>query len=332
MKKYAIISMLLVLAYSCTQTNKTASNQDQTVKLSEAELSEAASLIENKCYTCHSPNAAMDNRMAPPMVAIKRHYTKGGTTQEEFTKNLIAFVSNPSAEKSKMPEAIEKFNLMPKMNFNEEDLKKIAAYIYQEDIEKPGWFEKHMQEEKSKENMNKNSMTSEKPLEQGKEIAMQAKAALSENLLAAIKAKGVANAVTFCSTKAISITDSVGKLVNAKIRRVSDKNRNPNNAANKEELAYIMEVKNSIAKNLPLKPKLLSTSNSNIGYYPILTNKTCLQCHGSKDMDIAKNTLSNIKSIYPKDKATGYKEGELRGIWVIEMIKNNQKLTSKVLD
>jgi len=58
-----------------------------------------------------------------------------------------------------------------------------------------------------------------------------------------------------------------------------------------------------------------------IGYYPIVTNKMCMQCHGNPEMDIDTKTFEIIKKRYPDDKAIGYTINELRGIWVIEMEK-----------
>ena len=53
-------------------------------------------------------------------------------------------------------------------------------------------------------------------------------------------------------------------------------------------------------------------------YYPIVTNAMCMQCHGKKDLQIKPETLAAIGEFYPEDKATGYGENELRGIWVVE--------------
>ena len=61
-----------------------------------------------------------------------------------------------------------------------------------------------------------------------------------------------------------------------------------------------------------------------VGYYPIMTNKLCLQCHGTIDMDITPSVLSLINEKYPEDKAVGYAENELSDIWVIEMDKEIQ--------
>ena len=58
-----------------------------------------------------------------------------------------------------------------------------------------------------------------------------------------------------------------------------------------------------------------------IGYYPIITNQSCLQCHGNTKKDIKPKVLEKIDLLYPKDLAINYKNNELRGIWVIEMDK-----------
>jgi nitrate reductase cytochrome c-type subunit len=150
---------------------------------------------------------------------------------------------------------------------------------------------------------------------------MQTKGVLGKNLREAINSNGAANAVSFCSLKAIHLTDSVALSLNAKIKRVSDKNRNPQNRANKEELNYIENTKLAIAQGKQPKPKLTEFVDKHIGYYPILTNEMCLQCHGKLDTDISPNTFSKIKELYPNDLAIGYETNELRGIWVVEMDK-----------
>lgn len=58
-----------------------------------------------------------------------------------------------------------------------------------------------------------------------------------------------------------------------------------------------------------------------IGYYPIETNDMCMKCHGTPEKQITSETLSKIKKLYPTDKAFGYSENEIRGIFVVEMNK-----------
>lgn len=172
---------------------------------------------------------------------------------------------------------------------------------------------------KQKEKQDPIPTTEKTPLETGQNIAMQTKGVLGKNLLHAISTEGTENAITFCSSKAIPLTDSVALSLHAKIKRVSDKNRNPDNKANEAELEYIQTVKASISKGETVKPKLTTVGTKQIAYYPIMTNDMCLQCHGQPDQDISPATLSKISELYPDDLAIGYQADELRGIWVVEM-------------
>lgn len=147
--------------------------------------------------------------------------------------------------------------------------------------------------------------------------AMQTKGVLGKNLINAISKQGTENAIEFCSTKAIVITDSMGVALNATIKRVSDKPRNPLNMADEDENAFINELKEKISKGEKLTSKITESNGKTLGYFPIETNAMCLQCHGSKDLDIKPNVLKKIVKLYPKDQATGYKENEIRGIFVV---------------
>lgn len=57
--------------------------------------------------------------------------------------------------------------------------------------------------------------------------------------------------------------------------------------------------------------------NGRFGYVePIRTEKVCLMCHGS---DIAPPISERIAALYPDDEATGFEEGEFRGLFWITM-------------
>jgi len=53
-------------------------------------------------------------------------------------------------------------------------------------------------------------------------------------------------------------------------------------------------------------------------YKPLPTGKVCLKCHGT---NIDPKIAETIKKFYPKDQATGFKEGDLRGVIVAEIKK-----------
>ncbi|MCB9257486.1 MAG: DUF3365 domain-containing protein [Chitinophagales bacterium] len=320
MLRFSIFSLFfsLIILFACN----TASNESEQVsKELRADLSKGFQLAESYCFTCHSPDASIDNRIAPPMIAIKKHYINAESTEESFTADIIRFVSEPNISYSKMPGAVEKFNLMPKMSFSEEDLRLIAQYLYHSDIEAPTWFEEHYQEEKKKYGENVNNNATMSYAEQGKQYAMATKAVLGKNLLEAINTLGTEKALAFCNTKAITLTDSMANVQGVQIKRVSDLNRNPANAANEKELAYIAASKALLTQGQELQPQITESADGVEGYYPIITNTMCLQCHGAKDKDISAATLAKINELYPADLATGYGENELRGIWVVTMGK-----------
>lgn len=163
------------------------------------------------------------------------------------------------------------------------------------------------------------------PLETGQEMAMKTKAILGKYLVTAIQEKGTEGAIAFCSSRAIQITDSMSTVLGVHIKRVAERNRNPVNKASAAELAYIQEINASLARKESPKPFLKETTETYTGYYPILTDPLCLQCHGDKVSDIKAPTLSILSKLYPGDKATGFKLNELRGIWVVEMKKTTRQ-------
>lgn len=139
--------VVLVLFSSC---NKQKSSEDfgiKTTAKSESENAEALALFKQKCYACHSViTKSHDEIIAPPMIAVKKRYSMQFDNKEEFVDAVVAYAHDPKAENALMRGAINKFKAMPKQAFEEEDLKKIATYIYENEIETPVWFEEHFQQ------------------------------------------------------------------------------------------------------------------------------------------------------------------------------------------
>lgn len=159
----------------------------------------------------------------------------------------------------------------------------------------------------------------ESPVVQGKELAQATGRVLVQNLIKAIGESGPEGALEFCNIQAYPLTDSMSTVLNANIKRVSDQARNPNNRANEQELAYILQAKQELAQGKSLNPQMHQANGKNVGYYPIVTNQLCLQCHGKPNEDIQEGTLKKLATLYPEDQAKGYGPNELRGIWVVEM-------------
>jgi hypothetical protein len=189
-------------------------------------------------------------------------------------------------------------------------------------IEEPEWFSTHWADIRNgipyrQPGMElKESNAPKTPEEIGLTYALETKKVLGKYLMGAIQSKGTLHALEFCNTKAISLTDSMSLVYNASIRRVSDKPRNPGNQANPGELKQIETFKKQIAEGKEPTPVVLKKAGIAHFYYPITTNSMCLQCHGKKDK-LQPELVQKITTLYPEDKATGYSENEVRGIWSI---------------
>jgi hypothetical protein len=141
---------------------------------------------------------------------------------------------------------------------------------------------------------------------------------LGGELKSQMQTNGAMSALHFCSQNALTLTEQLAKESKTSIKRVSIKNRNPVNNANKYEIALLNEW-DKRAKNAQALPeqKLVTVSDSTVMYYKpiIINNEACLKCHGNVEGELAKA----IKDAYPEDKATGYKMGDLRGMIAIEI-------------
>ena len=140
---------------------------------------------------------------------------------------------------------------------------------------------------------------------------------LLSNVMQAIKAGGPVYAVAYCNVHALSLTDSLEGEYNCIIQRVSDKYRNPANKPNVTDTKVLAEMSSTNS----MKPVLVSENGRMVYYKPIkIAMPACLSCHGSAGKEIDSKTLEIIYQKYPDDMATGYKEGDLRGLWKITFL------------
>lgn len=318
-KFFFTFAVLTIFIASCKQDSPGITSMD-TVDQNQMifDPGKAFQLLSSNCFACHNPNPDLITRVAPTLAEIKIAYKHKYEKQDEFSKAILEYMNDPKKENTLMNDAVEKYGVMPKMNFTQEDLKQIAAYLYSSEIEKEGWYKNVYPEEKQKYAEDDSKLTVK---DKGRKLAMSTKAILGKNLLQAIQKEGTSGAITFCNTRAIFLTDSMSNELGARIKRVSDLNRNPQNTANEQELNYIRNAKVQIAAGNEAEALIIESPDYYTGYYPIMTNNMCLQCHGIPDQDVKPEVLNTLKSLYPEDLATGFKEGDLRGIWVIEMDK-----------
>lgn len=155
-------------------------------------------------------------------------------------------------------------------------------------------------------------------LDKGTKITNLAGKSLKKSLQNAIQKDGLEYAIDFCNVKAIPITDSVSQLESVQIKRVSDKYRNPLNEPNSLEKDMLQSYANDLYNDLELKPVIhINTDGNPVYFNPIIVGALCLNCHGEVGKTVNSELAKVIKTHYPQDKATGYNEGQLRGMWVI---------------
>ncbi|MDP2067380.1 MAG: DUF3365 domain-containing protein [Lutibacter sp.] len=166
-----------------------------------------------------------------------------------------------------------------------------------------------------------NSITDKQKQEyatKGNEISQATFKALSEKLTEQMKLGGPAQAIPFCNVEALPLTQQLSDQYDVTIKRTSDKLRNPTNKPSLRELEIINNYHKLISEKKEITPIVEVDNNNNKHYYaPILLKANCLACHGKVDEFVTVKTDSIIKSLYPNDKAVGYNEGDLRGIWSI---------------
>jgi hypothetical protein len=140
-----------------------------------------------------------------------------------------------------------------------------------------------------------------------KPFKMQLKAALVEGMQS-----GPVNAVDVCNVRAPEIGDEVtGSDVT--MGRTSHRLRNPDNAP----LPWVEPLlANYLANPGETGSMLVEVGPDRIGYVePIYIGSVCLVCHGT---EIPDDVARRLADLYPEDRATGFREGDFRGLFWVE--------------
>ena len=155
-----------------------------------------------------------------------------------------------------------------------------------------------------------------KPREElAREWTAEAFGALSGRLMQAISEDGHPAAIQVCSVEADELLDGVADAHGAVIRRVTDRPRNPENQASARDLEVMQLIRGMVGRGEAPEPVV----EEHVVWLPIrVAMPVCLTCHGDPESDIAPDTLAAIGEHYPRDLATGYAEGDLRGLWRVE--------------
>ncbi|MEO1048499.1 MAG: DUF3365 domain-containing protein [Pseudomonadota bacterium] len=150
-------------------------------------------------------------------------------------------------------------------------------------------------------------------------IAAEFQATLQAQLKAALEAGGPQQAVAVCHEAAPAIAAMQSEQSGALVRRIADRNRNPDNAVPAElRAAYDTLAREPVidAKPASTLAQIGEGSGARVHYLSAIPmrEQPCSTCHGRA---IAPELKTQINALYPADAATGFAPGDLRGALVI---------------
>jgi len=148
-------------------------------------------------------------------------------------------------------------------------------------------------------------------------LVKQFRIELQSTLLGAINENGTAYAVQMCQLKAQEIA-AAHSVAGWTVKRVSTQWRNVADRPDSTDKAMLDRFAEPSTKSNFLVLTTGPDSARTFHYYEkIIVNDMCLQCHG--DIQTVDQELWKIiRILYPYDKATGYKSGDLRGMFVVK--------------
>lgn len=143
---------------------------------------------------------------------------------------------------------------------------------------------------------------------------------LKAALTTAMRDGGPAHAVGFCNEQALVLTGEVQqKLGGLAIKRTSHRFRNPANAPDGRE-SQVLDLFERAAPSErpePVVEKFRRGDQLVYRYYePVYSGALCLTCHGE---NIPGEVQTILNERYPGDRATGYKDGDFRGVIRVEI-------------
>ncbi|HRO69122.1 MAG TPA: DUF3365 domain-containing protein [Chitinophagaceae bacterium] len=145
---------------------------------------------------------------------------------------------------------------------------------------------------------------------------------LRSSLAKAIAEGNFEGAINFCREAAYPLTATY-MTPGTRLKRVSDRYRNPANKPDEKEQSILAAFKDLKDSGKPVDPVFELDEDGNRHYFkPIFIQSLCLNCHGSRDEQIRPDVWNAIRQRYPSDLAFDYQEGDLRGLWHLSYNKN----------
>ena len=160
-------------------------------------------------------------------------------------------------------------------------------------------------------------------VEQAKAAVQALGGALKAELEAAMKTGGPVAALSVCQIKAPELAKAISDEQGMAVKRVSLKNRNPvMGAANEWQTKVLNDFEtHKAAGEDPATLAYAEVVDHEFRFMKAIpTAAVCLGCHGT---NLSPVVTAKLTELYPQDQAVGYKEGDLRGAFVV--VKNLTK-------
>lgn len=133
---------------------------------------------------------------------------------------------------------------------------------------------------------------------------------------------GYEGAARACSETAQTVTEEFARERGLEIRRVSLKARNSKDQPDEWEAARLREWEKAYKPGQPPEEifEIVEEEGRRYARYmkPIVVQPMCLGCHGPREK-LSEPVRAVLDERYPRDRATGYKAGDLRGAFSVTM-------------
>ncbi|MEM8767210.1 MAG: DUF3365 domain-containing protein [Pseudomonadota bacterium] len=150
------------------------------------------------------------------------------------------------------------------------------------------------------------------------EVAIAALAKpLQAQLQAALAAGGPVEALKICQVVAPQLAEAISAEHELTLRRVSLKHRNPTQGDPTDWQRMALETfEAELAAGTQMDELLYAYAAEDEFRYmkAIPTGRPCLACHGEQ---LAPEVSATLATLYPEDLAIGFKEGDIRGAFVV---------------
>lgn len=155
-------------------------------------------------------------------------------------------------------------------------------------------------------------------IDQARAIAKEFGGTLKGELEKAMQAGGPVAAIEVCHSKAPAIARDLSAKYRAEVHRTSLKPRSTAPQGWEREVLADFDARRASGEDpnaIEFHQVVEIDGKPHLRYMKAIdTMPVCLNCHGT---DIKPEVKARLEALYPEDKATGYKAGELRGAFSI---------------